>query len=366
LAAIRAPFLEAGAEALDAPLVLPLALMLELAGEGLRQRLFVVQSDGREEICLRPDFTVPAALTHIASGRPAGRYAYEGRAYRVTRPGGEEPEDFLQVGLEIFGGAAPDEEDAEVLALAWRSASAAGRDDLCVRLGDAALFSAFLEAIDAPAILHPRLEALARRPERLRGELDGDAAAPAGAGSPRLAALLAGLSEDEAESTLEEIWRAFAIEPIGRRSAGEIVHRLRHRAEIESAPLLSPAQTRAITAYLEITGEPRRSLEQVAALAGGRSSRLDRALEAWERRLERLAARGTPADRLSFATAASPAFSYYDGAHFVVLSDRLGEGRSLAAGGRYDGLLPRLSPAAKPGAVGCMVRPARAAWAEET
>ena len=61
LAAIRAPFLEAGATRLDAPVLQPLGLLLDLAGEALRERLLVVQGDGGEELALRPDFTIPAA-----------------------------------------------------------------------------------------------------------------------------------------------------------------------------------------------------------------------------------------------------------------------------------------------------------------
>jgi ATP phosphoribosyltransferase regulatory subunit len=54
------------------------------------------------------------------------------------------------------------------------------------------------------------------------------------------------------------------------------------------------------------------------------------------------------------------AFGYYDGMLFEVRSDALGDERPVAAGGRYDGLPARLGAETKTGAVGCMVRPARA------
>jgi ATP phosphoribosyltransferase regulatory subunit len=44
---------------------------------------------------------------------------------------------------------------------------------------------------------------------------------------------------------------------------------------------------------------------------------------------------------------------------FEVRGAALGEDRPVAAGGRYDGLIARLGGGAG-GAVGCMVRPARA------
>jgi ATP phosphoribosyltransferase regulatory subunit len=54
------------------------------------------------------------------------------------------------------------------------------------------------------------------------------------------------------------------------------------------------------------------------------------------------------------------AFGYYDGFLFEVRGEALGEDRPVAAGGRYDGLPARLGGDVKTGAVGCMVRPARA------
>ena len=52
-------------------------------------------------------------------------------------------------------------------------------------------------------------------------------------------------------------------------------------------------------------------------------------------------------------------FSYYDGFLFEVISPAVGLDSPVAAGGRYDSLLGRLSGVAA-SAVGCMVRPARA------
>ena len=43
--------------------------ILDLAGEAMRSRLFVVSGDGGEEACLRPDFTVAIAREHLARGK---------------------------------------------------------------------------------------------------------------------------------------------------------------------------------------------------------------------------------------------------------------------------------------------------------
>ena len=61
MAAVRAPFTALDAAPIDVPVMQPLGILLDLAGEAMRARLFVVQSEGGEEACLRPDFSVPVA-----------------------------------------------------------------------------------------------------------------------------------------------------------------------------------------------------------------------------------------------------------------------------------------------------------------
>ena len=137
LAKIRAPFLEADAAPTDAPVLQPLALLLDLAGEAMRSRVFAVQGERGEEAALRPDFTIPIARAHIDSGAASGRYLYEGKAFRVAPAGTGRAEEFLQIGLEAYGGDDPARDDAEVAALAWRAATAGGRDDLTLQLATA-------------------------------------------------------------------------------------------------------------------------------------------------------------------------------------------------------------------------------------
>ena len=76
LAAIRAPFLEQGATPIEISVLQPLAIMLDVSGEAMRPRLYVVQADGIDEACLRPDFTIGVARAHIEAQAKSGRYLY--------------------------------------------------------------------------------------------------------------------------------------------------------------------------------------------------------------------------------------------------------------------------------------------------
>lgn len=361
LAAIRAPFAVLDAQSVDAPILQPLGLLLDLAGEAMRARLFVVQADGGQEACLRPDFTVPVVRQHIESGQDAGRYVYEGKAFRAAL-GSDQPDEFRQIGLERFDAAGGDvvAADAEMAALAWEAACAGRRADLSLHLGDIALFGAFVDSLDLAAPLAARLKRVASRPRLLSAEL-----ARAGAEAPpvqdgRLANLLASLSEDQSSALLEEVWSLAGVEPVGGRGPSEIAQRLIRRAEAARAPALTEAQAQAIRAFLAIDDAPFKALEAIARIATGPA--LEAALDGWSRRLALLAPAGVACDRLRFTTALGHAFDYYDGLTFEIRSDALGRDRAVAVGGRYDGLPARLGGMAGTTAVGCMVRPWRA-WA---
>ncbi|MBQ1543583.1 ATP phosphoribosyltransferase regulatory subunit [Caulobacter sp. CCUG 60055] len=365
LAAVRAPFLDHGASLLDPAVMQPLTLMLDLAGEAMRARLFVVQGEGGEEACLRPDFTVPVARAHIEAGAVEGRYLYEGKAFRVAPKGSGRAEEFLQIGVEAFeaaeGAEARARADAGMAALAWRASLAGGRDDLRMQLGDVSLFADFVRALDLPPALGGRLIRAFARPRTLKAELErAQAGEPEARNGDRLSALLAELPEAEAAAVLEELWALAGIQPVGGRSPAEIVHRLSQRSEAARAPRLTAVQADLIGRFLSVADRPRGALDAVAALARAGGADLDAALQGWAIRLDALFADGVPEARTTLAAAFGRAFGYYDGALFEVTSDSLDAERPVAGGGRYDGLLARLGAKGAAGAVGCMVRPARA------
>jgi ATP phosphoribosyltransferase regulatory subunit len=367
LRAIRAPFEATPAQTLDAPVLQPLGLLLDLAGETLRERLFVIQSlDGGPEACLRTDFTIPALREHIASGRGAGRYLYSGHAFRRAPAGSDRAEEFPQIGIEAFESGDEALADAEMAALAWTAACAGGRDDLTLLVGDVGLFAAFVEALELAPPLAGRLTRAFSSPRKLWAELQASLTpaepGPARNGA-RLAGLLAGLPEAESLAVLEEIWSVAGIEPVGGRSAAEIVHRLAERAHLAASPRLTGAQAHLIRRFLGVAGEPEAALAAVAALAPAPSQALEQARHAWAQRVCAMAAAGVELARLRFSAAFGRAFGYYDGMVFEVRSSGLGEEQPIAAGGRYDSLPAKLGAELNTGAVGCMVRPGRA-WAQ--
>jgi ATP phosphoribosyltransferase regulatory subunit len=356
LARIRAPFLERRAEPVEPPVLQPLNLLLDLAGESMRARLFVVQGEGGEELCLRPDFTVPVVRGHVAEGRAEGRYLYEGQAFRVASAG--RAQEFRQIGLETLGETASPEADADIAALAWSAAAAGGRTDLSLVLGDLGLFDAFAAGLEIPPVLTARLRRSLSSDAALRDAFERSRAPETRRTSP-VAALLAGRPEAEAAALLEELWSMMGVGAVAGRSAAEIARRLVVRQAEAETPAFTPANAELMRRYLAIDDTPPAALDAVAGLAREAGVDLDGPLDAWARRLAAMERAGVPSPGSRLVIGFGRVFDYYDGFLFEVRSGALAPDQPIAAGGRYDRLPPALGARAA-GAVGCMVRPARA------
>ena len=138
-----------------APAILqPAEPFLDLAGEDMRRHMYLLADSAGHELCLRPDLTIPVARDYLASSasaRPAG-FCYLGAVFRDRGPSfplgsGE----FLQAGIESFGRADTAAADAETLALALEATALYGLAEPAIRMGDVALFSAFVGALDLGA-----------------------------------------------------------------------------------------------------------------------------------------------------------------------------------------------------------------------
>src|SRR5438067_13660963 len=145
--ALLLSFAQAGYVRAEPDILQPAEPFLDLAGEDIRKSLYLTTDAGGEELCLRPDLTIPVARDYLASGRagePAG-FSYLGPVFRY-RSG--QPCEFLQAGIESFGRQDRAAADAEMLALALDATYAVGLKDVAIRTGDVALFIALVDALN--------------------------------------------------------------------------------------------------------------------------------------------------------------------------------------------------------------------------
>ncbi|MEO1746815.1 MAG: ATP phosphoribosyltransferase regulatory subunit, partial [Pseudomonadota bacterium] len=154
-ARIEAMLAARGAPLADVPVLQPAEPFLDTAGDELRRRIFMAQGTNGANMCLRPEFTIPVCLEHLATQQPSARYGYVGEVFRQARAEGIE---FLQAGIEDIGDHDTIAADARAIRDATDLlAELAPSATRTVTLGDQAIFDAVLRALDLPSGWRVRL-----------------------------------------------------------------------------------------------------------------------------------------------------------------------------------------------------------------
>ncbi|GJD56354.1 ATP phosphoribosyltransferase regulatory subunit [Methylobacterium dankookense] len=341
----------AGYAGVTPPVLQPVEPFLELSGEDIRRRIFVTQDVAGAEMCLRPEFTIPVCRLHQArAGGASADYSYLGPVFRLAA---DEPDEFLQAGIESIGRPDIPAADAEVLGIALEGLALFGHAEPHVRLGDMGLTVALLDGLAVPPAAKRRtLRALAAG-----RSLDGvvNAALPEDPHAGLLAAIQ-GQDPRGVRAFVEDVLAIAGISAVGGRSAGEIAERFLAKAAAQASggAGLNAENRTLVDRYRAIAGDPdtaARALRDLVREAGLRHAALDAALDLFEERNGFIAARGLPLDRFRFSGAFARNLDYYTGFIFEITG---GEGRpTLVGGGRYDGLLTHLGSATPQPAVGC-------------
>ncbi len=358
-AAILGIFAAHAYERVDASILQPAEIFLDRSGEEIRRRTFTLTDPAGQELCLRPDLTIPVCRLHLArKGVYPARLCYHGPVFRHQPLEPERPTQFFQAGAELLGLEDRTGAETEILALAIGAVRAAGLSRFRVKIGDLALFSAVIDALDVPPQWRSRLMRHFWRAghfEALLGQFSQGAATQ----TQRLLAHLGTLDAAEARGAFEGLMDLIGEAPLGGRSREEIIDRLIEQAADAAALRLDPKVATLIADLLAIAGPADRAVEDIRRLTSGAGVALDAWSSAMAARLAMLQSLGVPPDEISFAARFGRNMEYYTGFVFELWSrDREGDVQ-IAGGGRYDTLLELLgAPRAIP-AIGFTLRTER-------
>ena len=345
-------FLAAGFERTEPPILHPAAIFLDMSGEEVRRRLFLTADAAGEELCLRPEYTIPVCRAYLASDKAGGiaEYSYLGPVFRARAGGGGEQ---TQTGLESFGRRDAEAADAEVFSLAMEAATAAGGAMLMARLGDAGLFDAVLDSLNIPEAWRRRLrrgvarglslEAIFMRPSQ------------SALAQPGVLAALESADHAGAKALVEDLLAIAGIDAVGGRSASEIADRFLEQASLRSGPPIEAERRAVLDAFLAISGDPDQAAVELRRLAHSAGLNLSAALDAFERRNGFIAARGVAIEATRFSAAFVRDFDYYTGFVFEAHDPNSPGAKTALAGGRYDGLARRLGASEDIPAVGAAI-----------
>jgi ATP phosphoribosyltransferase regulatory subunit len=354
--ALIASFERAGYAQVAPAILQPAEPFLDLSGEDIRKRMYLTTDPQERELCLRPDLTIPVSRDYLASaaaGKPRG-FCYLGPVFRHRAEGSGE---FLQAGIESFGREDTAAADAEMLALGLDATAHYGLRAPDIRMGDVALFSALVAALDLAPAWKRRLIKDFNHKTSLVHDLDR---LTVGASHERpeyqgVLAALAGSDPKGAHALVTDLLSIAGITAVGGRSVGEIADHFLEQAALGAQTSL-PQETRTlIEKFLAIAGDPDAAAAKLRAFAREAKIALDVALDLFESRTRFLTTRGVDVSRIRFSTGFGRGLDYYTGFVFELYDPLSLAVGALVAGGRYDGLLTRLGSASAISAVGFAV-----------
>ncbi|MGI9425959.1 MAG: ATP phosphoribosyltransferase regulatory subunit [Hyphomicrobiaceae bacterium] len=360
-------FTGAGYEAVAPAILQPAEIFLDVVGEDLRGRTYVFTDPEGAELCLRPDLTVPTCRLHWERhGRAdaAGRYCYNGPAFRFQPDGGDpaHPREFRQAGIEFFGAKNHAQAEAEVLQLVLTSLAAAGLEDCSVKIGDLGIFEALLGVLEMPTRWRERLRTQFWRPAAFRAELEEIASRPAAAtdGLPEeLLRTVAEAKKGAVEAALIAYLETNNIEVIGARSTAEIAENLKTVVDDAAADPLADSTRELLETYLGVKAPAKAAGARMKDLIGASGVDLSGPLDVYERRLRQFASAGIDLSKLTFSAEFGRSLEYYTGFVFEVHAPALDANSPVAGGGRYDKLMRVVGATVDVPAVGAMIHTER-------
>lgn len=345
-------FVGAGFSRLEPSVLQPAAAFLDMSGEEIRGRLYLTTDASGAELCLRPDYTIPVCLAHLASAHAAeeARYSYLGPVFRA-RAG--QSGEMIQTGLESYGRHDIEAADAEILALTLEAAELAGAGPLQVRIGDARLFDGVLNGLGLPDLWRRRLRRGLAQGRPLEAVLNGG-----GQGVVSQSGVLAALEKADhagAKALVEDLLAIAGIATVGGRSAGEIADRFLEQASARADAGVNADQREVLKSFLEIAGHPDAASASLRALAHDAKLDLSAALDSFDERTGFLAARGLKVEDFAFAANFIRDLDYYTGFVFEAVDAAKPDARPAIGGGRYDGLARKLGAANDLPAIGAAI-----------
>jgi len=352
--ALLLSFAQAGYLRAEPAILQPADPFLDLSGEDIRKSLYLTTDANGEELCLRPDLTIPVARDYLASveaGKAAG-FSYLGPVFRFR---GGRPSEFLQAGIESFGRQDRAAADAEMLALALEATTAFGLKDVEIRTGDVALFIALIDALKLYPVWRRRLIKDFNRKVSLEQDIERLtlATAPGSNEYEGVLAALAGSDRKAALALVTDLMSIAGTTNVGGRTVAEIADRFLEQSTLKGGALPRDA-LKTIKRFMAISGDPDDAVAQLRALADDAKLDISAAIDQLESRIGFMAARGIDTGRTRFSTSFGRGLDYYTGFEFELHNKRNGV-EPLVAGGRYDGLMTQLGSAAPIPAVGFSV-----------
>jgi len=359
-ASIREFFINKGYTFCNPAMTIPADIVMNFMGEDVRNRLLFTSSPGGDELCLRPDFTLPLAISYINNELQSNKFVYDGYAFRFPSINEKTrycPE-FRQIGIENFGDKNKIDAEGDVISQAYEILSSFYDDHLEIKISDISMFYQLLDHLNIDTHLFNRFRRLYWRGLSATEIKDSikkiintrfDI-------KPRL-----DLIEEYKNNNLSSI--AFIQKLAGSddlsvfsgRQPDDIVKRYIDKSELSNNNAINDTVIEQITEFLSIKG----NISKITQLLDNfqKKYHIDFAegIENLENRIKILRKNQIPTDMIEFNATLSRKVEYYTGLVFEVRMKNKNKNEPIAIGGRYDKIFEQLGSQDPIPAVGCSI-----------
>ncbi|MBU92939.1 MAG: hypothetical protein CML88_05355 [Rhodobiaceae bacterium] len=359
-ASIREFFINKGYTFCNPAMTIPADIVMNFMGEDVRNRLLFTSSPGGDELCLRPDFTLPLAISYINNELQSNKFVYDGYAFRFPSINEKTrycPE-FRQIGIENFGDKNKIDAEGDVISQAYEILSSFYDDHLEIKISDISMFYQLLDHLNIDTHLFNRFRRLYWRGLSATEIKDSikkiintrfDI-------KPRL-----DLIEEYKNNNLSSI--AFIQKLAGSddlsvfsgRQPDDIVKRYIDKSELSNNNAINDTVIEQITEFLSIKG----NISKITQLLDNfqKKYHIDFAegIENLENRIKILRKNQIPTDMIEFNATLSRKVEYYTGLVFEVRMRNKNKNEPIAIGGRYDKIFEQLGSKDPIPAVGCSI-----------
>ena len=359
-ASIREFFINKGYTFCNPPMTIPADIVMNFMGEDVRNRLLFTSSPGGDELCLRPDFTLPLAISYINNELDANKFVYDGYAFRFPSLNEKTrycPE-FRQIGIENFGDKNKINAEGDIISQAYEILSSFYDSHLEIKISDISMFYQLLNHLKIDRRLFNRVRRLYWRghsateiKDSIRKIINTSFDL-----KPHLD-LIEEYKNNNLSSIalIQKLTGSQDISIFSGRHPDDIVKSYIDKSELSNDNEINDTIIEQITEFLSVKGDVSKIIRLLDNFQKKYHINFAEGIENLENRVKILKKNQIPNDMIEFNATLSRKVEYYTGLIFEIRMKNENRNEPIAIGGRYDKIFEELGSADPIPAVGCSI-----------
>ena len=357
---IREFFINKGYTFFNPAMTIPADIVMNFMGEDVRNRLLFTSSPSGDELCLRPDFTLPLAISYINNEVQANKFVYDGYAFRFPSINEKTrycPE-FRQIGIENFGDKNKIDVEGDVISQVCEILSSFYDDQLEIKISDIFMFYQLLNHLKIDTYLFNRVRRLYWRglsATKIKDSIKKIMNTRFDA-KPRLD-LIDEYKNNNLSSIalIQKLTGSDDLSIFSGRRPDDIVKNYIDKSELINGTMINDTAIEQITEFLSIKGDISRVVKLLDNFQKKYHIDFAEGIENLENRVKILKKNQIAKDMIEFNATLSRKVEYYTGLIFEIRTKNENKNEPIAIGGRYDKIFEELGSKKPIPAVGCSI-----------